>query len=72
MISVERPQLAPWLASLLAIAVLQLSGCEVGPKYHLPVAQTPPAYKEIGDWKPAQPNDQNLGYLVDDVSGFAA
>jgi NodT family efflux transporter outer membrane factor (OMF) lipoprotein len=25
------------------------------------VAQTPPAYKEIGDWKPAQPNDQNIG-----------
>ena len=23
--------------------------------------QTPPAYKEDGDWKPAQPNDQNLG-----------
>jgi NodT family efflux transporter outer membrane factor (OMF) lipoprotein len=21
----------------------------------------PPAYKEVGDWKPAQPNDQNLG-----------
>ena len=61
MISVERSQPAPWLASLLAIAVLQLSGCEVGPKYHPPVAQTPPAYKETGDWKPAQPNDQNLG-----------
>jgi NodT family efflux transporter outer membrane factor (OMF) lipoprotein len=60
-ISAEHPQPAPWLASLLAITVLQLSGCEVGPKYHTPVAQTPPAYKEIGDWKPAQPNDQNLG-----------
>ena len=23
--------------------------------------QAPPAYKEMGDWKPAQPNDQNLG-----------
>jgi len=23
--------------------------------------QAPPAYKEVGDWKPAQPNDQNLG-----------
>jgi NodT family efflux transporter outer membrane factor (OMF) lipoprotein len=23
--------------------------------------QSPPAYKEVGDWKPAQPNDQNLG-----------
>jgi NodT family efflux transporter outer membrane factor (OMF) lipoprotein len=46
---------------LLAIVVLQLSGCMVGPKYHTPVAQTPSAYKEVGDWKPAQPNDQNLG-----------
>ena len=23
--------------------------------------EAPPAYKELGDWKPAQPNDQNLG-----------
>jgi NodT family efflux transporter outer membrane factor (OMF) lipoprotein len=49
------------LEVLLAIAVLQLSGCMVGPKYHTPVAQTPSAYKEVGDWKPAQPNDQNVG-----------
>jgi len=33
----------------------------VGPKYHPPAVQAPPAYKEVGDWKPAQPNDQNLG-----------
>jgi NodT family efflux transporter outer membrane factor (OMF) lipoprotein len=33
----------------------------VGPKYHAPVVQAPPAYKEAGNWKPAQPNDQNLG-----------
>ena len=46
---------------LLAIAALQLTGCVVGPKYHQPVVQAPAAYKEIGDWKPAQPNDQNLG-----------
>jgi NodT family efflux transporter outer membrane factor (OMF) lipoprotein len=45
----------------LALAVLLLSGCAVGPKYHPPVVQPPPAYKELGDWKPAQPNDQNLG-----------
>jgi NodT family efflux transporter outer membrane factor (OMF) lipoprotein len=51
---------APWLA-LLALAALELTGCAVGPKYHPPVVQTPPAYKEVGDWKPAQPNDQNLG-----------
>jgi outer membrane protein TolC len=25
------------------------------------VTQAPPAYKELGNWKPAQPNDQNLG-----------
>ena len=46
---------------LLAIAALQLTGCVVGPKYHQPAAQAPPAYKELGDWKPAEPNDQNLG-----------
>jgi NodT family efflux transporter outer membrane factor (OMF) lipoprotein len=46
---------------LLAIAALQLTGCVVGPKYHPPAVQAPPAYKEAGDWKPAQPNDQNLG-----------
>jgi len=60
-ILVQNLREAPWLQVLLAIAVLQLSGCTVGPKYHTPVAQTPPAYKEVGDWKPAQPNDQNLG-----------
>jgi NodT family efflux transporter outer membrane factor (OMF) lipoprotein len=46
---------------LLAIAALQLTGCTVGPKYQRPAAEVPPAYKEVGDWKPAQPNDQNLG-----------
>src|SRR4029077_12035755 len=43
------------------MTVLPFSGCAVGPKYHTPVAQAPSAYKEVGDWKPAQPNDQNLG-----------
>lgn len=51
----------PGLEVLLAMAVLLLSGCAVGPKYHTPVAETPPAYKEAANWKPAQPNDQNLG-----------
>ena len=48
-------------AFLVTIVVLQLAGCAVGPKYHPPVFQAPPTYKEVGDWKPAQPNDQNLG-----------
>jgi NodT family efflux transporter outer membrane factor (OMF) lipoprotein len=55
----------PWRAlsicCVLAMAVLQLTGCAVGPKYHPPVVQAPSAYKEIGDWKAAQPNDQRLG-----------
>ena len=51
-----------WKAAvLMAVAALQLTGCAVGPKYHPPAIQAPPAYKEVGDWKPAQPNDQNLG-----------
>jgi NodT family efflux transporter outer membrane factor (OMF) lipoprotein len=50
-----------WLQVLLAVALLQFSGCAVGPKYQPPVVQAPPAYKEVGNWKPAQPNDQNLG-----------
>ena len=46
---------------LLAAAAAPFAGCSVGPKYKTPTAPTPPAYKEIGDWKTAQPNDQNLG-----------
>src|ERR1700687_215424 len=61
MISFENPRRAPCLLVLLAMAVLAFSGCAVGPKYHPPVVQAPPAYKEVGDWKPAQPNDRNLG-----------
>jgi NodT family efflux transporter outer membrane factor (OMF) lipoprotein len=57
----ENPRQALWLHGLLAIAALQLTGCVVGPKYHTPAVPAPPAYKEVGDWKPAQPNDQNLG-----------
>ena len=50
-----------WLAVPLATAMLALTGCAVGPKYHTPAVEAPPSYKEVGDWKPAQPNDQNLG-----------
>ena len=45
---------------LLAGALL-FTGCALGPKYKTPAVATPPAYKEIGSWKTAQPNDQNLG-----------
>ncbi len=53
--------LSPGVLLALALALLQLTGCTVGPKYHTPTVETPTAYKEVGNWKPAQPNDQNLG-----------
>jgi len=49
-----------WLRGLLAFVVF-VAGCAVGPNYHTPTVDTPHAYKEAADWKPAQPNDQNLG-----------
>jgi NodT family efflux transporter outer membrane factor (OMF) lipoprotein len=61
MVCVDDLRKAWWLEALLVLAMLQLSGCTVGPKYHPPVVEVPPAYKEAGNWKPAQPNDQNLG-----------
>jgi NodT family efflux transporter outer membrane factor (OMF) lipoprotein len=42
-------------------SVLLLAGCMVGPDYRRPTAEVPAAYKEVGNWKQAQPNDQNLG-----------
>lgn len=48
-------------AILLVFGVFMLSGCSVGPRYKTPTAPTPPAYKEMGNWKTAQPNDKNLG-----------
>jgi NodT family efflux transporter outer membrane factor (OMF) lipoprotein len=41
--------------------MLLLAACTVGPKYKAPSVPTPPAYKEMGNWKTAQPSDQNLG-----------
>ena len=46
--------------SLTVISMLCFAGCTVGPNYHRPSAEVPAAYKEVGDWKPAQPNDQRL------------
>ena len=50
-----------WAGPLLLAGTLLLAGCAVGPKYHTPTAPVPPAYKETGNWKTAQPSDQNLG-----------
>ena len=45
----------------MAAAIVSLFGCAVGPKYKTPAASVPTAYKESGNWKTAQPGDQNLG-----------
>jgi NodT family efflux transporter outer membrane factor (OMF) lipoprotein len=50
-----------WMALVLALSVLQFVGCAVGPKYKTPIAPAPPTYKEVGNWKMAQPSDQKLG-----------
>jgi NodT family efflux transporter outer membrane factor (OMF) lipoprotein len=38
--------------------VIYLSGCTVGPKYVRPTSDVPSDFKEAGNWKPAQPNDE--------------
>jgi NodT family efflux transporter outer membrane factor (OMF) lipoprotein len=41
----------------LFLGLLCVQGCSVGPKYTKPTTQIPPAYKEMGSWKPAEPSD---------------
>src|SRR5580658_327252 len=49
------------LFGMLIAATLCLSGCMVGPDYHQPPTPTPAAnYKELKDWQPAQPNDDQI------------
>ena len=39
------------------LLLLLLAGCSVGPDYKRPEVETPAAYKEAGNWKPAEPRD---------------
>jgi NodT family efflux transporter outer membrane factor (OMF) lipoprotein len=55
------PKSSRSLLQFCLAAVLALAGCAVGPKYVRPTAEIPAEYKEAGEWKTAQPNDQNLG-----------
>lgn len=50
-----------YTAAALLLAIPVLVGCAVGPKYRIPTAPAPPAYKEMSNWRTAQPSDQNLG-----------
>ncbi len=52
------------LTTIFVAGVLLFAGCSVGPKYHRPQVEVPPAYKEApqaykeaGNWKTAQPNE---------------
>lgn len=47
--------------AMCLVGPFAIVGCTVGPKYQRPAVDVPPAYKELGDWKTAQPNEQNLG-----------
>jgi NodT family efflux transporter outer membrane factor (OMF) lipoprotein len=46
-----------WRRFAIVVAVLA-SACATGPKYVRPETPVPPAFKEAGDWKPAQPADE--------------
>lgn len=47
--------------TIVGLGVVLLGGCVVGPKYQRPAAPIPPAYKESGNWKIAQPKEEKLG-----------
>ena len=53
----------PFMTSLVLLlaATALVTGCAVGPKYKVPAVTAPPAYKESANWKPAQPNERQLG-----------
>jgi NodT family efflux transporter outer membrane factor (OMF) lipoprotein len=71
MSSVTRMRFNRWqpfvTASALGTLAITLGACTVGPKYHPPVTQAPPVYKESPSqfkegegWRPAQPGDAML------------
>jgi NodT family efflux transporter outer membrane factor (OMF) lipoprotein len=49
------------ILAICLITALLLTGCAVGPKYQRPAVDVPPAYKEVGNWKAAEPSEQKLG-----------
>jgi NodT family efflux transporter outer membrane factor (OMF) lipoprotein len=55
-LATDRAPPRSWRLAALAITAV-LAACEVGPDYERPVADAPPSYKELGDWKPSAPSD---------------
>ena len=44
-------------ALISALVPALLSACAAGPDYKRPTVDTPAAFKELGDWKPAEPRE---------------
>ena len=44
-------------ALISALVPALLSACAAGPDYQRPTVDTPAAFKELGDWKPAEPRE---------------
>src|SRR5882724_6636833 len=56
-----KPRKAPWrLGAAIAVAIGIAAGCAVGPDYHKPQAEVPPAWKTDAPWHEALPNDGAL------------
>ena len=45
------------LSGVALVLPIFVAGCMVGPDYQRPDAPVPPTFKELADWKPAQPQD---------------
>src|SRR5260370_41293287 len=48
-------RVARWLS--VATGLAAAAACAVGPDYHRPKLDAAPNFKELGDWKPSEPND---------------
>ncbi len=50
---------SPWHATALRLGMVVcltfIGGCKLGPDYTRPALEAPAAYKEMADWKPAEP-----------------
>lgn len=59
--SIAQNRARRYRATTIGLAcTLLLAGCAVGPKYHRPPVEVPPSYKEVGNWKAAQPSEESL------------
>jgi len=50
----------PLHQSIVMMGLVMLFGCAVGPDYKRPPVPVPTAFKELKDWKEAQPRDDGI------------